>query len=145
MTRARLLTSGRAEGPVLSLDEPLSFWGAFEPRTGVILDVHHPQRGACVKDMVLVMTETRGSGSAPGAIAEAIRLGTAPAAIILAEPDINLAVGAEVAATLYGRGCVIACVTVEELEALRVAARIAIAEDGAVTTRREPRPPSQLT
>ena len=61
------------------------------------------------------MTETRGSGSAPGAIAEAIRLGTAPVAIILAEADINLAVGAEVAATLYGRHCVVACVTAAEL------------------------------
>ena len=131
--RARLLTAGAAEGPVLALDEPLSFWGAFEPRTGVILDVHHPQRGACVRDTVLVMTETRGSGSAPGAIAEAIRLGTAPAAIILAEPDINLAVGAEVAATLYGRHCVVACVSMEELETLRRARRIAIAADGVVT------------
>ena len=67
MIRARLLSGSVAEGPVLSLDEPLSFWGAFEPKTGVILDVHHPQRGACVKDTVLLMTETRGSGSAPGA------------------------------------------------------------------------------
>lgn len=132
MTKARLLTPGPAEGPVLSLDEPLSFWGAFEPRTGVILDVHHPQRGACVTGTVLVMSETRGSGSAPGAIAEAIRLGTAPAAIVLAEPDINLAVGAEVAAALYGRRCVISCVTAEELEALRGAGRIRIDEDGAI-------------
>ena len=104
---------------MLSLDEPLSFWGAFDPRTGMIIDIHHPQRGACVTGTVLVMRETRGSGSAPGAIAEAIRLGTAPAAIILAEPDINLAVGAEVAAALYGRHCVIACVTPEELALLR--------------------------
>ena len=133
MMKARMLTSGTAEGPVLSLDEPLSFWGAFEPRNGVILDVHHPQRGACVKDTVLVMTETRGSGSAPGAIAEAIRLGTAPAAIILAEPDINLAIGAEVAAALYGRRCVVACVTMQELEALRGARRIAIGMDGTLT------------
>ena len=133
MIRARMLTSGAAEGPVLSLDEPLSFWGAFEPRTGVILDVHHPQRGACVKDTVLVMTETRGSGSAPGAIAEAIRLGTAPAAIILAEPDINVAVGAEVAATLYGRHCVVACVTAQELDSLRWATRLRIAADGAIS------------
>jgi len=103
MIRARMLTAGEAEGPVLSLDEPLSFWGAFEPRTGVILDVHHPQRGACVKDTVLVMTETRGS------------------------------VGAEVAATLYGRRCVVACVTIDELERLRGARRIAIAADGVVT------------
>jgi predicted aconitase with swiveling domain len=133
MIRARLLTSGAAEGPVLSLDEPLSFWGAFEPRTGVILDVHHPQRGACVKGSVLMMSETRGSGSAPGAIAEAIRLGTAPAAIILAKPDINLAIGAEVAAVLYGRHCVVACVSEEELDGLRRLGRLAIAADGAIT------------
>ena len=132
MIRARLLTSGRAEGPVLSLDEPLSFWGAFEPKTGVIIDVHHPQRGACVKDMVLLMTETRGSGSAPGAIAEAIRRGTAPAAIILAEADINLAVGAEVAAALYGRHCVVAQVSMAELETLRKAERLTIDADGVV-------------
>ena len=131
--KARLLTSGTAEGPVLALDEPLSFWGAFEPRTGVILDVHHPQRGACVTDTILVMTETRGSGSAPGAIAEAIRLGTAPVAIILAEADINLAVGAEVAAALYGRHCVIACVAPVELERLRRIRRLSIATDGAIT------------
>lgn len=131
--KARLLTSGTAEGPVLALDEPLSFWGAFEPRTGVILDVHHPQRGACVTDTILVMTETRGSGSAPGAIAEAIRLETAPVAIILAEADINLAVGAEVAAALYGRHCVIACVAPDELERLRRIRRLSIATDGAIT------------
>lgn len=133
--RARLLTQGDAEGPVLSLDEPLSFWGAFEPRTGVILDVHHPQRGACVTGTVLVMTETRGSGSAPGAIAEAVRLGTAPAAIILAEPDINLAIGAEVAATLYGSRCIIACVKEGELARLRKASAITIAADGSITAR----------
>ena len=128
-----MLTSGTAEGPVLSLDEALSFWGAFEPRTGVIIDVHHPQRGSCVTDTVLVMTQTRGSGSAPGAIAEAIRLGTAPVAIILAEADINLAVGADVAETLYGRHCVIACVTAAELESLRGAKRVKIDADGVVT------------
>lgn len=133
--KARLLTSGEAAGPMLSLDEPLSFWGGFEPRTGVILDVHHPQRGACVKDSILAMTETRGSGSAPGAIAEAIRLGTAPAAIILVKPDINLAIGAEVADALYGRRCVIACVSIEELETLKKSRWVHVAANGAVTAR----------
>jgi len=136
MIRARLLSSGTAEGPVLSLDEPLSFWGAFEPRTGVILDVHHPQRGISVKDTILVMTETRGSGSAPGAIAEAIRRGTAPRAIILAGADVNLAIGAEVAATLYGRRCVVACVTPAELAAVAKMRRLAIAGDGIITSPR---------
>ncbi len=116
MITARVLKEGAAHGPVLALDEPLSFWGAFEPRTGVIIDVHHPQRGACVKGTILMMRESRGSGSAPGALAEAIRLGTAPAAIILIAPDINLAIGAEVAETLYGRTCAILAVKPDEYE-----------------------------
>lgn len=133
MIRARMLCGGEAEGQVLALDEPLSFWGGFEPRTGVILDVHHPQRGVSVKDTILVMTETRGSGSAPGAIAEAIRLGTAPRAIILAEADVNLAIGAEVAATLYGRRCVVACVTPAEIEAVAGMRHLSISGDGSIT------------
>jgi predicted aconitase with swiveling domain len=131
--RARILSGTGAEGQALWLDEPLSFWGAFEPRTGRIIDVHHPQRGACVTDSILLMSETRGSGSAPGAIAESIRLGTAPRAIILAEPDINLAVGAEVASVLYGRHCLLGCVSRGELARLKGVQRLRIAADGAIT------------
>lgn len=133
MIRARVLTGGTASGPVLSLDQPLSFWGAFEPRTGMILDVHHPQRGTCVTGTILLMQESKGSGSAPGAIAEAIRLGTAPAAIILAMPDVNLAIGAEVAANLYGRHCAVLAVTPEELARLRQETHLHVAEDGLIT------------
>ena len=133
MIRAKVLSAAQAEGPVLVLDEPLSFWGAFEPRTGVILDVHHPQRGACVAGTILLMHESRGSGSAPGAIAEAIRLGTAPAAIILAVPDVNLAIGAEVAATLYGRHCAVLVVGASELAELRRSTHVRVTLDGVVT------------
>ena len=38
-----VLHAGMAQGPVLLLDEPLSFWGAFDPRSGTIIDIHHPQ------------------------------------------------------------------------------------------------------
>ena len=132
MIRARVLTAAEAEGPVLALDEPLSFWGAFEPRSGVILDVHHPQCGTCVTGTILLMCESRGSGSAPGAIAEAIRLGTAPAAIILEVPDVNLAIGAEVAATLYGKDCAVLVVSHEEMVSLRLAARLKVTAKGEV-------------
>ena len=132
MIRARVLHAAGVSGPVLALDEPLSFWGAFEPRTGIILDVHHPQRGTCVTGTILLMRETKGSGSAPGAIAEAIRLGTAPAAIILATPDVNLAIGAQVAATLYDRHCAILAVTEDQLQALRHASRLRITAAGEI-------------
>lgn len=132
MIRSRVLKAAAAEGPVLILDEPLSFWGAFEPRSGVILDVHHPQRGACLAGTILLMRESKGSGSAPGGIAEAIRLGNAPAGIILVTPDINLAVGAEVAETLYGRGCAVVAVTEDDFTALCRVARLSISVTGEI-------------
>ncbi len=115
------------------LDAPLSFWGAFEPRTGEILDVHHPQRGERVTGKVLLMRESKGSGSAPGAIAEAIRRGTGPVGIVLAMPDINLAVGADVAATLYGRHCAVLAVTAADYEVLAACKHLRIAADGTIT------------
>jgi uncharacterized protein len=129
---ARVLNDGEAEGPVLLLDEPLSFWGAFDPRTGIILDVHHPQRGLCLAGTVLLMRETRGSGSAPGGIAEAIKLGTGPAAIVLVVPDVNLAIGAQVAETLYGKSCPVLAVGENEFRALAEAPRLRIAPGGAI-------------
>lgn len=133
MIAARVLNDGSAEGPVLLLDEPLSFWGAFDPRTGIILDVHHPQRGQCLAGAILLMRESKGSGSAPGGIAEAIRLGTGPAGVILVVPDINLAIGAQVAETLYGKACPILSVDENGFRSLAGAARLRIARGGAIT------------
>ena len=97
MITGRVLNGGAAHGPVLVLTEPLSFWGAYDPRTGCIVDTHHPQSGQCLAGHILLLPETRGSGGTPGGIAEAIRRGTAPLGIILITPDINLAIGAAVA------------------------------------------------
>ena len=133
MIKATVLNPGIAQGPVQVLTEPLSFWGAFDPRSGKIIDTHHPQCGAVLSGTILLMRESRGSGTAPGAIAEAIRLGTAPAAIILITPDINLAVGAAVATRLYGKPCPILALTPEEHAALCAKPHLHIAEDGTVT------------
>ena len=130
---ARILNKGVAQGEVLALDAPLSFWGAFDPRTGLIIDVHHPQRGKSLSGKILMMRETRGSGTAPGGMAEAIRLGTAPAAIILVKPDINLTIGAMVAETLYGRGCPIIAVGEADYRRLSRNPALAIDAEGRIT------------
>lgn len=133
MIKATVLNAGSAQGPVQVLSEPLSFWGAFDPRSGKIIDTHHPQCGTVLKNVILLMKESRGSGTAPGAIAEAIRLGTAPMAIILIEPDINLAVGAAVAARLYGKNCPILSVSASDYAKLLDAKHLNIASDGEIT------------
>ena len=103
MTDARTLVPGVARGEVLILDEPLSFWGGVDPGTGQVIDTRHPQRGANVTGRILVMPSGRGSSSSSSVLAEAIRAGTAPAAIVLAESDPIVALGAIVARELYGR------------------------------------------
>jgi uncharacterized protein len=98
----RLLTGGAAEGAALVLDEPLSLWGGLDPATGRIVEVGHPQRGSVVSGRILVMPAARGSSSSATVLAETIRLGTAPAGILLGQPDEILATGALVAEELYG-------------------------------------------
>lgn len=96
------LVAGVAAGPALVLDEALSLWGGLDSTTGLITDRHHPQRGRCVSGTILFMASGRGSSSAASVLAEAIRLGTAPLAFVLNEPDEILAVGSLVAQELYG-------------------------------------------
>lgn len=98
----RVLVEGRASGPALVLDEPLSLWGGLDPATGEIVEANHPQRGASVTGRILVLPSGRGSSSSSTVLAEAIRLGTGPAGIVLGEPDDIIAIGALVAAELYG-------------------------------------------
>jgi predicted aconitase with swiveling domain len=99
---ARALCPGRASGDALVLDAPLSFWGGLDPATGRLIDVHHPQHGEVLAGRVVVMPSGRGSSSSSYVLAEAIRAGTAPAAVVLGEPDAIVALGAIVAAELYG-------------------------------------------
>ena len=115
MAEGRTLVAGTAAGEVLVLEEPLSFWGGIDPGTGEVVDVRHPQRGENVAGRVLVMPSGRGSSSSSSVLAECVRAGTAPAAIVLAQPDPILALGAIVARELYGRAPPIVVVTNPDL------------------------------
>jgi len=97
----RLLVGKAASGPALVLSEPLSLWGGLDAESGRIVDVHHPQHGATITDTVLVMRSGRGSSSASSVVAEAVRIGTAPAAILLLEADEIITIGMLVANELY--------------------------------------------
>lgn len=106
----RTLVEGEASGEVLALSVPLSFWGGLDAATGRVIDRSHPALGRCVAGRILAMPGGRGSSSSSAVLAEAIRRGTGPAAIVLSEPDPIIAVGAIVALRLYGRACpVVVC------------------------------------
>lgn len=101
--QAELLVAGVGQGETLVLAEPLSLWGGLNPETGQIIDQRHPQCGERVTGKVLVLPCGRGSSSASSILLEAVRLNTAPTAIITNEPDGILALGAVVAQEIYGR------------------------------------------
>jgi predicted aconitase with swiveling domain len=98
----QVLVEGSATGQALVLQEPLSFWGGLDPSTGEIIQAGHPQRGEVITGRILVMPSGRGSSSSATVFAETIRAGTAPAGIVLGEPDEIIAIGALAAAELYG-------------------------------------------
>ncbi len=122
----RILVEGGATGPALVLDEPLSFWGGLDPATGEIVEANHPQRGSVVTGTILVMPSGRGSSSSATVLAEAIRVGTAPAGIVLAEPDDIIVIGALVAAELYGADMPIVVAEATAYAALRTGSALAI-------------------
>ena len=95
------------------LAAPLSFWGGIDVETGNIIDHSHPDRGENVTGKILVMPGGRGSSSASAVLAETIRRGTAPSAVVLSVPDPILTVGAIVAQSLYGLHCPIVVCSIE--------------------------------
>lgn len=129
----RALVKGQARGPVLILDEPLSFWGGLDPSNGRVIDRHHPQLGRCLTGAILVMEAGRGSSSGSHALAEAIRRGTGPAAIVLGEPDEIIVTGTLVAAELYGTTVPVVVAAEATMRTLETAAVASIDGDGSIS------------
>ena len=92
-----VLFPGEAEGEVLVLRAPLSFWGGVSWETGKIINARHPQLGEVVSGKILVVPEPVGSSSSSAVLLELIRAGRAPAAIVLGRPDAILVVACLVA------------------------------------------------
>lgn len=93
-------TAGVGSGPPIRLRAPVSFWGGVGA-TGRIVDRRHPDVGAQLAGHVVIMVSGRGSSSSASVLAELIRVGAAPAAVVLAQPDPIIALGSIVAAELY--------------------------------------------
>jgi predicted aconitase with swiveling domain len=80
-----------------ALTAPISFWGGVDPKTGTIADPRHPEHGAGIAGLALMIPATVGSSSAAAILLELVHAGRAPAAVILHEPDAILLLGLIVA------------------------------------------------
>jgi len=97
------LVAGEAHGVALVSEEPLSFWGGYDQRTGEIIDRRHPLSGQIAAGRVLAIPYTRGSSTTTAVLLEAVRIGTAPTAILTSCADRFLALASIVAKELYGK------------------------------------------
>lgn len=97
------IISGSADGELLVANEPLSFWGGYDYATGEVIDRRHPLSGQIAAGKVLALPFTRGSSTTTAVLLEAVRAGTAPAAIITTGVDKFFALAAVVAEEMYGK------------------------------------------
>jgi predicted aconitase with swiveling domain len=138
---ARCLLPGTAHGTVLKLTEPLNAWGGLDAENGEILHHNHPQRGQSVAGRVLVMPQSRGSGTNAQVFAQAWANGCGPVAVVLGAADYVLCVGAVVGRELYGVTCPVVVADPAGYDALRDGDDVTVAatEDGATIKRDEKR------
>ena len=123
---ATTLVEGCADAATLVLQEPLSFWGGLDATSGQIIERRHPQCGSSISNRILVMRAGRGSSSGSSVLAEAIRLGTGPAGIVMLSRDAIVTVGAMVAAELYRRECPVVLVKADDWGRIAKAASLSI-------------------
>jgi len=132
--KGRPLVAGAAAGRALVAATPLSLWGGLDPATGNIPDRRHELCGRCMTGRVLVLPCGKGSSTASAILAESIRSGTAPAAIILARTDPIIALGAIVADEMFGRTVPVVVLGKCDYDAIADGDQVTVQPDGTVLT-----------
>lgn len=127
------LMAGTAEGVALVSSEPLSFWGGYDYHSGEIIDRRHPLAGQIAASKILVVPFTRGSSTTTAVLLEAVRAGTAPAAIITTQVDAFFALASIVANELYGKKIPLVVLPPEVCAAIPQGARVRVLENGMVS------------
>ena len=127
---AEPILPGTAEGPVLRLDHPLSFWGGVDPAAGRLLAAP----GDGIAGTVLMLSATIGSSSSSAVLLELLRNGRAPAALVLGRPDAILGLGILVAAEMGWPTIPLLLLPEAEQRRFATGVVVRIAPDGAISS-----------
>jgi predicted aconitase with swiveling domain len=92
--RGRVIKAGTAEGEALVSSQPIGFLGGVDPKTGVVVEFGHPLRGQSVAGRVLAFPTGKGSTVGSYTLYRMAKAGTAPVAILNAQSEAIVAVGA---------------------------------------------------
>jgi len=128
----RIVVGGHADGEALVTSEPLSFWGGYDFHTGEIIDRHHPLAGVRAAGRVLAVPFSKGSSTTTAVLLEAVRAGTAPAAILTTGVDSFFALASIVADVMYGKSFPVIALEPADFGTLRTGERLSVGEDGVI-------------
>src|SRR5215211_8082153 len=130
--QGRVIIPGEVRGTVLVGNEPLSFWGGYDWKTGEIIDRRHMLSGAIARDKILAVPFTRGSSTTTAVLLEAIRARTAPAAILTTDTDFFFALASVVAEELYRTPLPLIALAQSDFATLRTGDELLLKENGEV-------------
>jgi predicted aconitase with swiveling domain len=129
----RVIVAGEATGEALVTRDALSFWGGYDFHTGEIIDKHHPLAGIRAGGRILAVPFSKGSSTTTAVLLEAVRAGTAPAAILTTGADAFFALASIVADVMYGKPFPVIALEPDDFASLVTGERLSIARDGTVT------------
>ena len=128
----RAIVAGDAEGDALVTHDALSFWGGYDFHTGEIIDKHHPLAGVRAGGRVLAVPFSKGSSTTTAVLLEAVRAGTAPAAILTTGVDSFFALASIVADVMYGKSFPVVSLEPADFASLESGERLAVDRSGVI-------------
>ena len=132
MIAGRPIVEGTVQGEALVTSDPLSFWGGYDFKTGEIIDKHHPLAGVRAAGRILAVPFSKGSSTTTAVLLEAVRAGTAPAAILTTGVDSFFALASIVADVMYGKSFPVIALEAEDFSRLRSGDRLSVERDGTI-------------
>ena len=128
----RPVVAGCAEGEALVTRDSLSFWGGYDFHTGEIIDKHHSLAGVRAAGCILAVPFSKGSSTTTAVLLEAVRAGTAPAAILTTGVDSFFALASIVAGVMYGRSFPVVALDAADFASLVSGDHLVVERSGAV-------------
>jgi len=131
----RAIVPGHAEGVALVTNDALSFWGGYDFHTGEIIDKHHPLAGVRAAGRILAVPFSKGSSTTTAVLLEAVRAGTAPAAIVTTGTDSFFALASIVADVMYGKPFPVIALDADDFASLKTGEYLTVDVSGAIRRR----------
>jgi len=123
--KGRTISPGKTEGVALVSPDPIGFYGGIDLNTGIVIEKNHFLEGKCVKDVILVFPNGKGSTVGSYVIYGLQRNGVGPKGIINKETETIVATGVILAG--------IPCIDKVDISKIRTGDRVQLnADDGEV-------------